>query len=134
MDSPEVEKRPKTILHRIGLFGKWPYSGGWSRRGGETVIRRFDPRVRFRNKDGIRIAARVRARIMVRVRVRGFGLGSGLGLNPAPLIHFERLLTQPLFPPVEKLHRAQSIILSCRLRNMNLKLLLLLKHGHTDNR
>ena len=34
----------------------------------------------------------------------GFGLGSGLGLNPARLIHFERLLTQPLSLPVEKLH------------------------------
>ena len=99
---PEVEKRPTTIMHRIELFGKCPYKGGWSCRGGEIVIRRLGPGVRFRIKDGVRITAR--ARIKVRARGLGFALGSGLGLNPARLIHFERLPTQPLSPPLEKLH------------------------------
>ena len=25
LDTPGVEKRPTTIMHRIGLFSKWPY-------------------------------------------------------------------------------------------------------------
>ena len=49
----------------------------------QIVIRRFDPGVRFRIKDQVRITARVTARVRVRIRVRARGLGSGLGLNPA---------------------------------------------------